>query len=127
MDRKLQIVIIVVAAFMAFFMPVISDVIALVAWIYIVWNVWKKRTIEFDNQMEPENAGRLIRRLKAYLTVAGFSFVLFVTGAIVHNVLYGMTGTEDIVFLLLAIVAHVVFILATAVGLVLFLKARQHN
>ena len=127
MDRKIQILIIGVAVFMALFLPVISDVFALGAWIYMVWNIWKKQINVFDNQVEPGNAKRLIKRLKTYLTVAGFSFILFVTGAIVHNVLYGLTDTEDIVFLIIASVAHVLFILATAISLVLFLKARQQS
>jgi len=66
-----------------------------------------------------------LKRLKTFLIVAGFSFLVFIAGAIVHNVLYDLSETEATVPFLIALVALLVFVAATAGGMVIFLKERQ--
>ncbi len=126
MKKKLKIGTIVVvgiaaAAFM--FMLVAGALIAV--WIYLVWMVRKKKTSIFDDQMEPKLAQRRLKRLKAFLLVAGISFAVFIVGVIVHNALYALSETEEPVFFIIAIAALGVFIIATVGGLVIFLKGRR--
>jgi hypothetical protein len=96
-----------------------------IVWIYLVWMVWKKKTNIFHDQVEPKIAERRLKMLKAFLLVAGISFAVFIVGVILHNVLYGLSGTEEHVFFIIAIVALWVFIIATVGGLVIFLKGRR--
>jgi hypothetical protein len=98
-----------------------------IVWIYLVWMVWKKKTNIFHDQVEPKIAERRLKMLKAFLLVAGISFAVFIVGVILHNVLYGLSGTEEHVFFIIAIVALWVFIIATVGGLVIFLKGRRET
>ena len=123
----MQIALIWVAAFVAIFMPVISDVFALGIWIYLVWYIQKKQIDVINNQADPATADRLIKRLKVSLAVGGLSIILFIIAAIAHNVIYGMTGTEEIVFLITASLAHIAFVITIAAGLVIFLQVRQNH
>ena len=126
MNRKLQIGILVVLGIAAvFFKPLIIGVIAVGVWIYLVWMVRKRKNNIFNDQIELKIAERRLKRLKAFLMVAGISFLVFIVGAIVHNVLYGLSEIEEPVSFFIALVALWVFVIATAGGLVIFLKGRQ--
>ena len=99
---------------------------ALVAvWIYLARVVWKSNREVFHDQIEPELAEKRLKRLKAFLMVAGIWFVVFIVGAIVHNVLYGISEIEEPVSFIVALVALCVFVIATIVALVMFLKGRR--
>ena len=123
MDRKILILLIGIIA--ALFMVVISDLLALGIWIYIVWMIWKQQTNIFDSQLEPEKAKRLLIRLKRYLMIAGFSFLAFIILVIVHNALDGLSKTEEIITLIIAFVAHLVFVITTVISLNIFLNGRS--
>ena len=62
--------------------------IPLGVWIYLAWMVRKEKT---------ELAERRLKRLKKFMLVAGISFVVFIVGTIVHNVLYGLYEEEELV------------------------------
>jgi len=86
--------------------------------------VQKQKKSVFSDQMEQETTNWHLKRLKALLEVAGFSFLVFIVGSIVHNVLHGLSEIKVTVSFFVALVALSVFIVATAGGLVIFLKAR---
>jgi hypothetical protein len=98
---------------------------ALVAWICLIWIVWKKKTNIFDDQMEPELAERHLKRLKTFLLVAGITLVGGVIGVVGHNAVYALTEIEESVYFWIAITALWVFTMATIGGLEIFLKGRQ--
>ena len=124
--RKILIgVSVVLGTAVTIFNPLASGLCALCVWIYLVTMVRKQSKSVFSDRMEQEMAERHLKRLKALLITAGFSFFLFVVGSIVHNVLHGLYEIEEAVSLLVAIVALVVFIVATAGGMLVFLKARK--
>lgn len=107
------------------FQPLIIGLLALVVWVYLMWIVRKQKNNIFNDQIEPNIAQKLLKRLKVFLIVGGFSFLLFMIGAVVHNVLYGLTEVEEPVSFIIALVALFVFVLATVGALVIFLKGRQ--
>ena len=126
MNRKLLIGILAVLGIaVTFINPFISGIIAVVVWIYLVRMVRKLKNNVFNNQMEPKIAERLLKRLKAFLVVAGFSFLVSIVGTILHNVLHGLSETEETVSFFITLVALIVFVVATAGGLIIFLKGRQ--
>ena len=98
---------------------------AIAVWIYLVWIVRKKKISLFHDQMEPKLAARRYKMLKISLLVAAISFVGGIIGAVMHNVLYGVTEEEDVVSFFIAISALWMFILATGGGLAIFLKGRR--
>jgi polyferredoxin len=87
--------------------------------------VWKKKTNIFHDQMEPKLAERRLKMLKAFLLVAGISFVVFIVGVVVHNVLYALSEIEEPVFFSIAIFSLVLFTIATIGSLVIFLQGRR--
>jgi glutamate mutase epsilon subunit len=62
-----------------------------------------------------------------WIYLVSFSFLVFIVGTIIHNVIYGLSEEEEAVFLLISIVASVVFVVVTAGGVVTFLKGRQET
>ena len=127
MKRKLKIGTIIVFGIAAAIVMAMFFAGALIAvWIYLVWMVRKKKTNIFHDQMEPKIAERRLKRLKAFLLVAGISFAVFIVGIIVHNALYGLSEMEEVhVSFIIAISALWVFAIATVGGLVIFLKGRR--
>ena len=126
MKRNLLIVIIaVVVIVFTIFSPIIIGVLAIPVWIYLVWMVRKKNTGIFYDQMEPALAEKRLKRLKTFLTVAGLLCIVSIAGIIMHNVESALSEMEDSVFFIIGIAALWVFIILTAVGLVIFLTGRQ--
>lgn len=126
MKRKLLIGILVFLGIaMTIFNPLISGILAIVVWIYLIRMVHKQKDGVFNDQMVSKISEWHLKRLKALLIVAGFSFLVFIVSAIVHNVLHGLYENEESVFFIIALVALLVFIVTTAGGLVIFLKGRQ--
>jgi len=126
MKKKLLIATIVVLGIAALvFMITTAAGALIVVWIYLVWMVRKKKANLFHDQMEPKLAERRLKRLKAFLLVAGISLAVAIVGVILHNALYALSGIEEHVWFLIAIVALYVFIIATIGGLVIFLKGRR--
>ena len=97
--------------------PVMSVLLAAGVWIYVARMVSKEENIVVRNHMKT--------KIKPFWIVAGVSFPLFLVGAIVHNVLSGIAETDEAVFLLVSLIASLVFVVSTAGGMALFLKERQ--
>ncbi len=100
----------------------------LAVWIYLVWMVRKKKTNIFYDQMEPKLAERRLKRLKAFLRVAGISFAMFLVAFILQVVLvviFDQPEEEGPVVFFIAFFSVVVFVIATIGGLVVFLKGRR--
>ena len=126
MKRKLLIgVLVVLGIAMTVLNPLISGILAVGVWIYLVRMVRKQKNGVFNDQMEQRITRWHLKRLKAFLIVAGFSFIVFIIGSIVHNVLHGLSEIEETVSFFIALVALLVFIVATAGGMAIFLKARK--
>jgi hypothetical protein len=126
LERKLLIGILVVLGIaVTVFNPLISGIFAVGVWIYLVRMIRKQKNGVFNDQIEQEKTKWHVKRLKALLIVAGLSFLVFVFGSIMHNVLHGVSEREETVYFLIALVALFVFIAATAGGMAIFLKARK--
>ena len=96
--------------------PLMSVVLAVGIWIYVARMISKNENTVVSHHMKT--------RIKTFLIVAAVSFVLFLVGAIVHNVLSGLSETEEAVFLLVSLFASWVVVVSTAGGMALFLKER---
>ncbi len=126
MKKKLLIgVIVVFGIAAAFFMIMLTTGAAIAAWIYLVYMVRKKKTKIFHDQVEPKLAERRLKRLKAFLLVAAISFAVGIIGTVLHNVLYGVTETEEVISFFIALSALFVFILATGGGLFIYIRGRR--
>ena len=126
MKRKLRTGILVVLGMAVIvFQPIICGIIAIGIWIYLVRVIWKHNHNKLNEQMASQISNVNLTRLKVFLRVAAFSFLVFIVGAIVHNVLHGINDTEEPVFFIISLVALVVFAMATAIALVVFRKGRQ--
>ena len=87
MKRKLLIGILVVFGIAVTVLnPLLSGIVAVGVWIYLVRMVWKQKHSVFNDQMEQEITRWHLKRLKAFLLVAGISFLVFVFSSIAHNV-----------------------------------------
>ena len=126
MKRKLLIGILVVLGIaVAAFNPLIGGILAAGIWIYLFRMVRKQKNSVSNGQMEPKISEWYLKWLKTFLIVAALTFLVFVVGAIVHNVIHGISGIEESIFFIIALVAYVILVVATAGGLVVFLKGRQ--
>jgi uncharacterized ion transporter superfamily protein YfcC len=126
MKRKLLIgILIVLGIAVTVLNPLVSGICAVGVWIYLVRMVRKQKYSSLNDQMEQEVTERHLKRLKVLLVVAGFSFLVFVFGSIAHNALPGLYEIEESASFFVAIGALLVFIGATAGGMVLFLRARN--
>lgn len=96
--------------------PLMSVILAVGAWIYVARMVSKNEDTVVSHHMKT--------RIKTLLIVAAVSFVLFLVGAIVHNVLSDLSETEETVFLLVTIFASWIVVVSTAGGLALIIKER---
>ncbi len=107
---------------------IVTFLIPLAVWIYLVWMVRKKKISLFHDQVEPKLAERRLKRLKAFLLVAGISFAMFIVGFILHGVLGALLEIEEeAVSFFIAISAIWVFFIATISGLVIFLKGLRET
>ena len=105
--------------------PLISGILAVGIWIYLVRMILKQKNSVFNDQKESKLSEWHLKRLKVLLIVSGFSFLIFIVGALVHNVVHGLSEIEETVSFLIAIVAFLVFIISTIGGLVIFVKRRK--
>jgi len=129
MNKKLLIGTIVVLGIAAvIFRPMFIEVVIIVAWIYLVFMVRKKKTNIFHDQMEPKIAERRLKMLKAFLLVAGISFavlIVLMVGVVLYNAVYGMSEIADAVAHYIGFSSLGVFAVATIGGLILFLLGRR--
>lgn len=127
MNRKLFIGIIILGIAVTIFAPMVIGGLSIAVWIYLAWMVWKSKTSISHDQVEPRLAQKRLRRLKTLLIVAGVSFLISIAGIVVHNVRYGLSEKEEPVSFFVGLVALWVFVIATAGGLVIFLKERGRS
>ena len=126
MNRTLLIGIIVVLGIaVTFFNPVISLIVAVGIWIYLVRMIRKQKKSVFKEPGEPEISERLLKRVNTFLILAGFSFLFLMVGAVVHNIFDSLSEMEKTVSFYIALVSLLMFVGLTAGGMVIFLKARQ--
>jgi hypothetical protein len=120
----LKIVLLVLAAVLIIWLPIIPVV---GVWIFLVWMVWKKKANIFHHHVELKLTERSLKRLKAFLLVAGISLLGGIVGIIMHNVLYGLSDMEEdeVVLFSIALFSLVLFTAATIGGLVIFLKGQR--
>jgi phosphate/sulfate permease len=128
MNRKLLLGILVVLGIAVTVLnPLMSLVLAVGVWMYLVMMVRKHKDSVLNDQMEPTITEWHLRRLRTLLIVAAFSFLVFSVAAIVHNVSHDLSEIENTVSFLIALVALWVSVMATAAGMVLFLKGRRRT
>ncbi len=84
----------------------------IVAWIWLMWIVRKKKTQIFPEQMDIKEAERRLKWLKIFLFAGGISLVMFITGAILHNVLATLFNKEEEVSFFIAIVGGLVLLIS---------------
>ncbi len=109
-----------------FYAPILPLLVGV--WIYLVWMVWKKKTNIFHDQMEPKLAERRLKRLKAFLRVAGIGFAMFWVAFILQVVLvviFDLPEEEGPVVFYIALFSVVLFLIGTIGGLVIFLTGRR--
>ncbi len=111
----------VVMLFMAF--P-FGMIISLAFWIYLGVMIWKKKRV-FHEEIEPQLAAKQLTRLKRLSIVAGMFFIIAVVCIIIHNVQSKLPEPHDTYYFIIGIITLYLFILASIVGIVIFLKARQ--
>ena len=99
-------------------------IFALAFWIYL-GVMYRKRKRVFHEEIEPGLAKKQLKRLKILIIAAGISFTIAIVGIIMHNVQSGLSETEESLYFFIGIVALYLFILASAGGLVLFIKGRR--
>ncbi|KQC14642.1 MAG: hypothetical protein APR63_05260 [Desulfuromonas sp. SDB] len=126
MKRKILIGILVVLGIaVAVINQLVLGILAIGVWIYLFRIVRKQKHCEANDQRELKISEGYLKWIKALLIMGGFSFLVFIVGAIVHNVLYGLSKAEDSVFIIIALIALIAFALTTAGGLVIFFKGRE--
>ncbi len=101
--------------------------ILLPVWIYLVFVTLKKKSNIFHDQMKPELAERRLRRLKAFLLVAGISLAAFIANLVLYFAIGDPSGEEDepAVVFFIAVFSYVLFNIGAIGGLVIFLKGRE--
>ena len=128
MIRKILIgILIILGIAVAILNHLILGILAIGVWIYLFMMIRKQKKSVSSDKLEPKISDWHLKRIKAFLIVAVCSFLVFIVGAIVHNVFHGLYETEESVFLIISLVALFVFIAATAGGLYIFLKGRKNN
>ena len=99
-------------------------ILALAFWIYTGVMVWKNKRVHHE-EMEPILAEKLLKRLKALFVTSVIFFPIGIAGIIMHNVRSSLSETEESLYFLIGIIALYLFILASAGGLLIFIKGRQ--
>jgi hypothetical protein len=97
--------------------------ISLVAWILIVWMVWKKKTSIFRDQMEPRVAKKRLKLLKVSLLVAGVSLAVGIVSFIVGVITLGYEEEAVIFYIVLSSV--LLFVIGNVSGLGIYLTGRR--
>jgi len=104
---------------------IIQGLLAVATWIYLVVMVRKKKISLFHDQTEPTLAENRLSRLKVFLKISGITFLVAFAGIILHNVLSGLSDTEEPVSFFIGVGALWIFIILSAVCLGIFLKGQQ--
>ena len=121
MNRKLIIgILVTLGVVVTLFNPLISGILAVGVWIYLLGVVRKQKKSVFNDQMTPSLTEWHYNWLKTLLIIAGVSILVFIVFAITHNVL-----EEEFFSLFIALMALWVLVISTTGGLIMFLRGRQ--
>lgn len=99
-------------------------ILSLAFWIYLGVTIRKKQSF-FSHEIEATLAEKLQKRLRGLLTVALISLPVAIAGLVIHNVNSAKTGGEESIFFYVGIVAEYFFVVASAGGIITFLKGQQ--
>jgi hypothetical protein len=99
-------------------------ILAIAFWIYLGVLVWKKKHV-FKDTTEQVLTKKYLKRMKTFLIMAVISFPIGIAGIIIHNIRSASTGNEETLFFFIGIIVTYVFVLASAGGLIIFIKGRQ--
>ena len=99
-------------------------IFALAFWIYIGVMVWKKNHVQHED-MKPVLAEKPLKRLKAFFIASVIFFPIAIAGIIMHNVRSSLSENEESLYFFIGIGALYLFILASAGGLLIYIKGRQ--
>jgi hypothetical protein len=123
MLRKLLIIILgVLGIAITIFNPVVVGVIATVVWIYLVMMIRKKGS---SISIDEKGAELAKKRLKASLILSAILFFVSITSIVLHNNLDDHSENHVSIFFYLTLGAMYLFIMTTAGGMFVFLKAQQ--
>ena len=113
--------------FQSFFPHLIPHLITwilIAVWVFFGWMVWKKETSLFHDQMEPELAERLLRRLKIFILLGGIvlliAFVILFLGIALANTL-----KEEETFTLVGWSLGLLVFISIINSLVIFFRGRR--
>ena len=87
------------------FNPPVAGIFALGAWIYLVVMIRKQKRASSEDQAIPAMPEPQLKQVKMLLTVAAVLFIVFVAGAILHNVRHTLDHPEELPYFLTAIIA----------------------
>lgn len=102
----------------------IGMILALAFWIYLLAMLRKEKHVS-DDKMEPKFTVKHLKRLKAFLTVGGLSLPIAIAGIVIDNMKSNTTETEESFYYLIGIIALYIFMIASAGGMVIYLKGKQ--
>jgi hypothetical protein len=94
-------------------------------WIYMAIMAWKRGKGIFGNQLEAGLARKYLKYMKMLLLIAGVACVLALVGIFMHNLHSAQYGEEELIFFLLGISGLYVFMFATEISLIIFLRGRK--
>jgi hypothetical protein len=96
--------------------------ISTIAWLLLVFVVWKKKTNIFYDHMESKLAERRLKMLKAFLLVSGISLAAYI-GFILHIVIFRSPDYEGGFFV--AFFSIILFLIGLIGSLVILLRGRR--
>ena len=125
MNRKLlRVIVFVLGTALTLLFIHISGILSFGIWIYLAWIIWKKKINVFKDKVEPVTADKNFKRLKALLTAAGISFIVFIVAIVAHNFLIRMYEHEFISFSITVIALYGI-VIATGLSLMMYIKGHQ--
>jgi uncharacterized membrane protein len=99
-------------------------ILSLAFWIYLGITIRRKPSF-FSDKIEATLAEKLQKRLKGLLTVAVISLPVAIAGLVIHHVNSAGTDGEESLFFYIGIIAEYSFVVASAAGIITFLKGQQ--
>ncbi|MEN8249546.1 MAG: hypothetical protein ABFS32_11485 [Bacteroidota bacterium] len=125
MKKKLLIIIVVILVVaLTIFNTVVMGVLASATWIYMALMVRKKNIGISHEQTEPVLAKRNLKWLKASLILSAILFFVSITSLILHNTLDDHSE-DQVSFFFFTLGVLYLFVLTTAGGMFVFLKAQK--
>ncbi|KJF44727.1 hypothetical protein [Draconibacterium sediminis] len=99
-------------------------ILSVAFWIYLGITTRKKQSF-FSQEIEATRAEKLQKRLKGLLAIAAISLTVAIAGLVIHKIHSGNTGGEESPFFYIGVIAEYFFVMASAGGIITFLKGQQ--